>query len=114
VCSPTRSTVLTGRHVTHTGICAPHTPQPRLCLTLPVGEPGDGVGADDPDCSPGTTLAVPTQFTMLPAHLKKLGYTTAAIGKCERAPRPKPRAPYPQPPKPTSLFFAPPHLKCPL
>lgn len=28
---------------------------------------------DDPDCGPGNTKAVPTQFTMLPAHLKKLG-----------------------------------------
>ena len=56
VCSPTRSTILTGRHVIHSGIY-------------------------DPDCSPGTTLAVPVNFTMLPAHLKTLGYSTAAIGK---------------------------------
>ena len=55
VCSPTRASLLTGRHVIHTSIY-------------------------DPDCSLSTTLAVPTNFTMLPAHLKRLGYETAAVG----------------------------------
>ena len=49
VCSPTRSTLLTGRHVIHTGIY-------------------------DPDCGPGNTNAVPTQFSMLPTWLEPLGY----------------------------------------
>jgi arylsulfatase A-like enzyme len=56
VCSPTRSSLLTGRHVIHSGIY-------------------------DPDCGPGNTKAVPTEYTMLPAHLKKLGYETHAVGK---------------------------------
>ena len=56
VCSPTRASLMTGRHVIHTGIY-------------------------DPDCSFGTTLAVPTAFSMLPQHLKALGYATHAIGK---------------------------------
>jgi arylsulfatase A-like enzyme len=51
----------TGRHVIHSGIY-------------------------DPDCSPGTTLAVPLNFTMLPAHLKTLGYSTAAIGEWQLLP----------------------------
>ena len=56
VCSPTRSSLLTGRHVIHSGIY-------------------------DPDCGQGTTNAVPTEFTMLPVHLKQLGYETHAVGK---------------------------------
>ena len=56
VCSPTRSSLLTGRHIIHTGVY-------------------------DPDCGHGTTNAVPTEYTMLPVHLKALGYETAAVGK---------------------------------
>ena len=56
VCSPTRSSLLTGRHVIHSGIY-------------------------DPDCNYKTTNAVPTQFTMLPKHLRSLGYETFAVGK---------------------------------
>ncbi len=56
VCSPTRSSLLTGRHVIHTGIY-------------------------DPDCGPGTTFAVPTAFSMLPEALGQLGYECHAIGK---------------------------------
>ena len=56
VCSPTRSCVMTGRHVIHSGIY-------------------------DPDCSLGTTYAVPRNFTMLPKRLKALGYETHAVGK---------------------------------
>ena len=56
VCSPTRSCLMTGRHVIHTGIY-------------------------DPDCGPGNTNAVPTNFTMLPKHLKLFNYSTVAIGK---------------------------------
>ena len=56
VCSPTRSCLLTGRHVIHSGIY-------------------------DPDCGLGNTNAVPTQFEMLPKHLKGLNYTTHAVGK---------------------------------
>ena len=56
VCSPTRSSLLTGRHVIHSGIY-------------------------DPDCNYKTTNAVPTQFTMLPKHLQRLGYETFAVGK---------------------------------
>ena len=55
VCSPTRSSLLTGRHVIHSGIY-------------------------DPDCNYKTTNAVPTQFTMLPKHLRSLGYETFAVG----------------------------------
>merc|ERR1712226_926826 len=43
VCSPTRSSILTGRHVIHTSIY-------------------------DPDCSPVTTKSVPLNFSMIPAH----------------------------------------------
>mmetsp|Transcript_50791 Transcript_50791/g.99557 ORF Transcript_50791/g.99557 Transcript_50791/m.99557 type:complete len:546 (-) Transcript_50791:14-1651(-) len=56
VCSPTRSTLLTGRHVIHTGIY-------------------------DPDCGPGNTYSVPYNFTMLPEHLNTLGYESHAVGK---------------------------------
>ena len=49
VCSPTRSCLLTGRHVIHSGIY-------------------------DPDCSPGTTFSVPLNFSMLPKHLSTYGY----------------------------------------
>lgn len=56
VCSPTRSCLMTGRHVIHSGIY-------------------------DPDCGMSTTYAVPRNFTMIPKHLKALGYTTAAVGK---------------------------------
>ena len=87
VCSPTRSTILTGRHVIHSGICASRQP---ACCTARAFHAASRAGllawlcakpvvcraptlVDDPDCGPGNTKAVPTQFTMLPAHLKKLG-----------------------------------------
>ena len=53
VCSPTRSCLLTGRHVIHSGIY-------------------------DPDCGQGTTYAVPLNFTMLPRHLKTFNYEVRA------------------------------------
>ena len=53
VCSPTRSCLLTGRHVIHSGIY-------------------------DPDCGQGTTYAVPLNFTMLPRHLKAFNYEVRA------------------------------------
>ena len=56
MCSPTRSSLLTGRHVIHSGIY-------------------------DPDCDHGTTFAVPLNFTMLPVPLAKLGYESHAVGK---------------------------------
>ena len=56
VCSPTRSCLLTGRHVIHSGIY-------------------------DPDCGQGTTYAVPLNFTMLPRHLKAFNYESHAVGK---------------------------------
>lgn len=56
VCSPTRSTILTGRHVIHTGIY-------------------------DPDCGPGNTNSVPLNITMLPEHLSSVGYESHAVGK---------------------------------
>ena len=58
VCSPTRSCLMTGRHVIHSGIY-------------------------DPDCGQSTTYAVPLNFSMMPKHLKTLNYQTHAVGKCE-------------------------------
>lgn len=55
VCSPTRSSILTGRHVIHSGIY-------------------------DPDCF-ANTRSVPLNFTMIPERLKQLDYTSHAIGK---------------------------------
>ena len=59
-CSPTRATLLTGRHVIHTGIYG-----------HPHGQP----------YGPGNTFAVLTQFTMLPEWLRELGYESHAVGK---------------------------------
>ncbi|EDQ92357.1 uncharacterized protein MONBRDRAFT_13917 [Monosiga brevicollis MX1] len=55
VCTPTRSTFLSGRHVIHTGIYMPF--------------------------AQGTALRLNLSYTLLPAYLKKLGYRTAAVGK---------------------------------
>ena len=56
VCSPTRSTILSGRHVIHTG------------LFMPFGQ--------------GTNLRLPLNYTLLPSFLKKVGYSTHMVGKC--------------------------------
>jgi arylsulfatase A-like enzyme len=56
VCSPTRATLLTGRHVIHSGIY-------------------------DPDCGVGTTNSVPFNFSMLPVPLSKVNYESHAVGK---------------------------------
>lgn len=55
VCSPTRSTILSGRHVIHTG------------LYMPFAQ--------------GTNLRLGLNYTLLPALLKKLGYSTHMVGK---------------------------------
>ena len=55
VCSPTRSTIMSGRHVIHTGIYMPF--------------------------SQGTNLRLHLNYTLLPGYLKKLGYATHMVGK---------------------------------
>jgi arylsulfatase A-like enzyme len=54
VCSPTRATVLTGRHVIHTG----------------VFDPMNGGSGD-----------LSLNFTLVPAYLKRLNYSTHMVGK---------------------------------
>ena len=59
VCSPTRATILSGRHVIHTG----------------VYDPMNGGSGD-----------LSLNFTLLPQHLGALGYTCHMVGKwCGRA-----------------------------
>lgn len=55
VCSPTRATIMSGRHVIHTGTYQPFTQ--------------------------GTNLRLNLTYTLLPAYLKKLGYSTHMVGK---------------------------------
>ena len=54
VCSPTRATILTGRHVIHTG----------------VYDPMNGGSGD-----------LSLNFTLLPQHLATMGYTCHMVGK---------------------------------
>jgi arylsulfatase A-like enzyme len=55
VCSPTRATIMSGRHVIHTGIYMPF--------------------------QQGTALRLHLNYTLLPAYLKQLGYRTHMVGK---------------------------------
>lgn len=55
VCTPTRASLLSGRHAIHTGIFMPF--------------------------SQGSNLRLNLSYTLLPAHLKTLGYDTFAVGK---------------------------------
>ena len=55
VCTPTRASLLTGRHAIHHGIY------------MPFGQ--------------GTSLRLNLSYTLLPAALKALGYQTHAVGK---------------------------------
>merc|ERR1712159_401754 len=55
VCTPTRSSLLSGRHVIHTGIYMPF--------------------------AQGTALRLHLNYTLLPEYLKMLGYQTHMIGK---------------------------------
>ena len=55
VCSPTRASLLSGRHAIHHGIYMPF--------------------------AQGSALRLNLSYTLLPAHLKKLGYETHAVGK---------------------------------
>lgn len=53
VCSPTRATILSGRHVIHTGVYDPMN---------------------------GGTGVLPLQFTLWPAFMRELGFATHAVG----------------------------------
>lgn len=55
VCSPTRASLLSGRHAIHHGIYMPF--------------------------SQGSALRLNLSFSLLPQYLKKLGYSTHAVGK---------------------------------
>eukprot|EP00947_MAST-08B_sp_MAST-8B-sp1_P001692 g1692.t1 len=55
VCSPTRTSIMSGRHVIHTGIYMPF--------------------------EQGTAYHLDLNYTLLPGYMKKLGYDTAMIGK---------------------------------
>ena len=55
VCSPTRSCILSGRHVIHTGIYNPF--------------------------SHGTVNALQRRYTLLPEKLRAMGFRTAMVGK---------------------------------
>jgi len=55
VCSPTRSAIMSGRHVIHTGVYMAF--------------------------AQGTSPRLPLNYTLLPAYLKKLGYATHIVGK---------------------------------
>lgn len=56
VCSPTRASILSGRHVIHTGIYMPFLQ--------------------------GTALRLNLSYSLLPQHLATLGYATHAVGVC--------------------------------
>lgn len=55
VCSPTRSTFMSGRHVIHTGIYMPF--------------------------SQATALRLNLTYTLVPGYLARLGYSTHMVGK---------------------------------
>jgi len=55
VCSPTRASILSGRHVIHTGVYTPF--------------------------AQGTALRLSLNFSLLPQHLSSLGYKTHMVGK---------------------------------
>ena len=75
VCSPTRSSILTGRHVIHSGIYGEYLLVIMHACAFAISFTNARTHwPADPDCSPGTTLSVPFNFSMLPVPLKKLGY----------------------------------------
>ena len=55
MCSPTRASILSGRHVIHTGVYTPF--------------------------AQGTALRLSLNFSLLPQHLSSLGYKTHMVGK---------------------------------
>eukprot|EP01047_Picozoa_sp_COSAG01_P076979 COSAG01_NODE_13703_length_1546_cov_2.719419_2_plen_150_part_00 len=64
VCSPTRSSILSGRHVIHTGVYGPFSS-------------AYNSGALNVTCNVHPTL----ECQLLPLKLRQLGYATAMVGK---------------------------------
>eukprot|EP01079_Euglenida_sp_SAG-EU17-18_P008555 gene8555-1531_t len=64
VCSPSRATIMSGRHVIHTGIYMPF--------------------------AQGTALRLNLSYTLLPQYLQKLNYSTHMVGRGAPSPHPNP------------------------
>jgi arylsulfatase A-like enzyme len=85
LCSPTRSSLLTGLHPARTGLTTPNCHEPQVVLKATPGlKAPPGNKAADP--SPVTRLN--TTFTTLAELLKTAGYATGHFGKWHLGPEP--------------------------
>jgi arylsulfatase A-like enzyme len=78
LCSPTRSSIMTGLHPARLGITTPSCHAPEVILTA---APGMNAPPSEPVLQPFTATRLNTTYYTLAESLKKAGYTTAHFGK---------------------------------
>lgn len=85
LCSPTRSSILTGLHPARTGITTPNCHLPQVVLKA---TPGEKTAPGNKAAGPNPVTRLNTSYTTLAETLKGAGYATAHFGKWHLGPEP--------------------------
>ncbi len=91
LCSPTRSSILTGLHPARTGLTAPNCHTPKVILEATVA---DSAAPDKPLTRYESVTRLDTKYETIAERLKAEGYTTGHFGKWHLGP--EPYSPYEQ------------------
>lgn len=85
LCSPTRSSIMTGLNPARTGITSPNCHLPQVVLEA---EPGKKGPPGSKSVSPTVVTRLKTDYYTLAEALKEAGYATAHFGKWHLGPQP--------------------------
>lgn len=85
LCSPTRSSILTGLSPARTGITTPNCHSPQVVLEATVGK---SAGPNQKAIAPNPPTRLKTEYVTLPEVLRDAGYATGHFGKWHLGPEP--------------------------
>ena len=85
LCSPTRSSILTGLHPARTGVTTPNCHLPQVVLKA---TPGEKTAPGNKAAGPNPVTRLNTTYTTLAETLKGAGYATGHFGKWHLGPEP--------------------------